>query len=149
MTTVEQLAVLDRLRARPFPERPGWSDGIWSGPGCHIADLRLSEDFWEDDGTRRREVMEQFEAECQALVMLLTRRWGAPEVLDLTGHLERSMEGEPVAEPLLSLCGYVVEIHAWRIDGRWIGIGVGQQDKELPFQLVVAVGEGDVGSVPG
>jgi hypothetical protein len=141
MTIAEQLATIDLLRGRPFPAERGWYGGVRSGPGFHLTDLDTSEDFWEDDGSRRPEAEADFEAACEALVALLSRRWGDPEVHDLTGHLVRSAQGEPVPEPLSTLSGFVGVVHAWRVDGRWIGVGVGQQAGELPFQLVVGIGE--------
>ncbi|WP_432094500.1 hypothetical protein [Streptomyces sp. bgisy100] len=150
MTTAEQLATIDRLRREPFPghRTPGRHGGTVGGPGFHLAELRRSHDFWEDDGTGWIETREQFAAEREALVLLLSRRWGSPEYVDLGVYLERSVAGEPVTEPLLTLCGCVTSVHAWRTGGRWIGIGVGQQSRELPFQLVVAIGEGNIGVVP-
>ncbi|MEU1806510.1 hypothetical protein [Streptomyces sp. NPDC019937] len=137
-STADHLAAIEDLRTRDFPaQRRG-------GPGCHVADLRVSEDFWDADLTRVEEVLEEFEAELAVLVQVLTLRWGAPEVLDLSDALERSAMGEPVPPPLDTLCGYVPELHIWRVEGRWIGLGVGQGDRELPFQLVVAIGEGSV-----
>ncbi|MFF3765434.1 hypothetical protein ACFYYR_15290 [Streptomyces sp. NPDC001922] len=148
MTTAEQLATIDRLRRQPFPGRPGRHGGTVGGPGFHLAELHRSQGFWEDDGTGWLEARDQFAAECEALVLLLSRRWGSPEHIDLGVHLERSAAGEPVPEPLLTLCGCATSVHVWWTGGRWIGIGVGQQARELPFQLVVAVGEGDVVPCP-
>ncbi|MET7765156.1 hypothetical protein ABZS86_15840 [Streptomyces sp. NPDC005355] len=142
MTSLAQyVATIDLLRARDFPAQRGTSERVESGPGFHVADLRVSEDFWDADLTRVEEVLEEFEAELSVLVHALTVRWGAPAVLDLTGHLERQAMGEPVPPPLDALCGYVPELHIWRVDDRWVGLGVGQGDRELPFQLLLAVGE--------
>ncbi|MCC9737802.1 hypothetical protein [Streptomyces sp. MNU89] len=144
MSTVEQLAAIDRLRARPLPAaRGGPSRGAEGGPGFHLADLRVSEEFWEDDGSRIREAEEQFEAECEALVVLLSRRWGEPRVLDLTEHLIRSAEGEAVPEPLATLCGCVGVLYAWRAGGRWLAVGLGRQGRELPLRLLAVVAEED------
>ncbi|MEU8827093.1 hypothetical protein [Streptomyces sp. NPDC048636] len=132
-TTARYLATIDRLRADALPAQ--------RGSGCRVADLRVSEEFWDADLTRVEEVGEEFEAELLVLVHVLSLRWGAPEVLDLTDHLERSAMGEPVPPPLDTLCGYVPELHTWRVDGRWVALGVGQGDRELPLQLVVAIAE--------
>ncbi|WP_107046776.1 hypothetical protein [Streptomyces albus] len=144
MSTAEQLAAVDRLRARPLPAgRGGPSGGAEGGPGFHLADLRVSEEFWEDDGSRMREAEEQFAAECEALVVLLSRRWGEPRELDLTEHLIRSAEGEPVPEPLATLCGYVGVLHTWQAGDRWLAVGIGRQARELPLHLLAVVAEED------
>ncbi|HCA85095.1 MAG TPA: hypothetical protein DEQ61_06140 [Streptomyces sp.] len=144
MTTAQQLETVDRLRTRPFPAERGWSaDGAYGGPGFHLADLLVSEKFWEDDGSRRAEAEEQFDAELVALVTLLGRRWGEPEELDLGEHLLRSVEGEPVPEPLSLVCGHVGTLYAWRVGGRRLAVGLGRQGTESPIQLLVLVAAGD------
>ncbi|MDX2704769.1 hypothetical protein PV350_18135 [Streptomyces sp. PA03-6a] len=142
------VALVDALRARPFPARRERCGAVDSGPGYHITDLRISADFWDADGDPgyRGQVEDDMEAECQALVEVFTERWGAPETVDLAAHLERSFHGEPVPPPLDTLCGYACEAWAWRVGDRWIGVCVGQADPELPFQLVAAVG--DAAAVP-
>ncbi|MFE9003265.1 hypothetical protein ACFYOY_14135 [Streptomyces sp. NPDC007875] len=140
-STADHVAAIEQLRARDFPAQRAADGRVESGPGFHVADLRVSEDFWDADLTRVEEVLEEFEAELSVLVQVLTLRWGAPDVLDLTDSLERSAMGEPVPPPLDTLCGYVPELSIWRVDGRWVGLGVGQGDRELPFQLLVAIGE--------
>ncbi|MFH8371279.1 hypothetical protein [Streptomyces sp. NPDC018031] len=136
------LAAVEALRTRPFPARPSTGAWTWSGPGHHVAALRVSEDFWDADLSRVQEVDEEFHAESEVLVRALSRRWGDPEVWDLTDHLERSALGEPVPPPLDVLCGYVGTLHTWQVAGRWIAIGVGQADRELPIQLIAAVADG-------
>ncbi|MEW9516272.1 hypothetical protein [Streptomyces tubercidicus] len=137
----EHLTLIDRLRLREFPAVPGRSAMVESGPGYHIAGLRVSEEFWDADAAEVAEAEEEFTAELSALVQALSLRWGAPETVDLTAQLERSAQGLPVRPPLDTLCGYVPRMHGWRVQGRWIGVGVGQGARELPFQLLVAVGE--------
>ncbi|TJZ59266.1 hypothetical protein FCH28_04020 [Streptomyces piniterrae] len=145
MTIDEYLTAIDRLRLRDFPAQPGCAAMVESGPGFHIADLRVSGDFWDADLTEVAAALDEFEAELTALVQALSLRWGPPGILDLGAHLERSAMGIPVRPPLDSLCGYVPQMYGWRVAGRWVGVGVGQGDRELPFQLLVAVGEEDVG----
>ncbi len=141
MTLDEQLTMIDALRLRAFPAQRTRSGLVESGPGFHIADLRVSADFWDADLVEVAEAEEEFEAGLTALVQALSLRWGEPETLDLTPCLERTASGLPVPPPLDTLCGYVPLMHRWRVRGRWIGVGVGQGDRELPFQLLVAVGE--------
>lgn len=139
MDLAAHLATVDLLRAREFPARRVRAGAVESGPGFHLADLAVSEDFWEDDGSRWAAVEDEFGAVCQALVELLAQRWGEPETLDLSPYLVRLDEGATVPPPLDVLCGYLPQVHGWRVESRWIGLGVGQWDGELPFQLVLAV----------
>lgn len=82
MDLAAQLAEVDRLRALDFPARQlrtpagpgGLLAGLDSGPGYHLADLAVSEDFREDDGSRREQVREDWEAACQGLAGLLAAR---------------------------------------------------------------------------
>ncbi|WP_406859520.1 hypothetical protein ABZO31_03915 [Streptomyces sp. HUAS MG47] len=143
MTLAGHLATIDRLRLDPFPESPVRSGLCDSGPGFHVASLARSEEFWEDDGTRRLEVEEQYEAERDALGELLAARWGAHEHVSLFSVLARSMDGEDIPEPWDVLSNHTPDLYLWRADGRWIGLGVSQWDDELPFELVLLVTEVD------
>ncbi|UZJ32980.1 hypothetical protein [Streptomyces endophytica] len=145
----EQLTTIDRLRLREFPAQRVRSAPAESGPGFHIADLRVSQDFWDADLAELAEAEEEFEAALTALVRALSLRWGEPHVLDLADALERTAQGLPVRPPLDTLCGFVPRMYGWRVAGRWIGVGVGQGDRELPLQLLVAVGEEEVAPVAG
>ncbi|KQX57409.1 MULTISPECIES: hypothetical protein [unclassified Streptomyces] len=129
MTTADHLTAIDSLRARGF-------DG---GPGFHLAELATSEEFWEDDGTGREIAEDQYQAERDGLAVLLTGRWGEPRELLLGPVLERSMEGESIPEPWSTLSCHTPDLVLWRVDGAWIGLGVSQWDKELPFQLLAVV----------
>ncbi|CAM5641644.1 hypothetical protein SALBM135S_06415 [Streptomyces alboniger] len=51
--------------------------------------------------------------------------------------------GEDIPEPWAQLSSSVPDLHLWRVDSRWIALGVAQWDKELPFQLLVVVTETD------
>ena len=133
MTTADHLAAIDLLRAR----------GLDGGPDHHLVELATSEDFWEDDGTRRPIVEDQYEAERDGLGALLTARWGEPRELDLGPVLERSMEGESIPEPWSTLSCHTPNLRLWRADGLWIGLGVSQWDKELPFQLLAVLTTAD------
>ncbi|WP_314173668.1 hypothetical protein [Streptomyces winkii] len=133
------LATIELLRARAFPARHGRQDGVVSGPGYHFAELSTSEEFWEDDGTGRLAAEEQYEAECGALSALLTRRWGEPQRFSLNSALIRSTEGEEIPEPWQGMSAGIPYVELWRAEGRWIAVGVSQQDRELPFQLIAAV----------
>ncbi|WP_320784679.1 hypothetical protein [Streptomyces sp. CRN 30] len=143
MDIAQHLAVIDRLCSADFPTEHGrWEAGT-AGPGHHVAELRTSTDFWEDDGTEREAVAAQYEAERDALSERLAERWGAPDVFSLWSVLVRSMEGEDVPEPWGVLASHVPDVHLWREagHGRWVALGVSQWDKELPFQLLALVTE--------
>jgi hypothetical protein len=133
------LAEIDRLRAGAFPAQHGREADVVSGPGYHTVELSTSEEFWDDDGTRRAAAEEQYEAECGALSMLLTSRWGEPQLMSLAGVLLRAAEGEEIPEPWRELSAGVPYVELWRAGDRWIAVGVSRLGPELPFQLVAAV----------
>ncbi|WP_418955806.1 hypothetical protein [Streptomyces tritici] len=139
MTLAGHLATIDRLRLDPFPEAPVRSGPCDSGPGFHVAELITSEDFWDDDGSRRELAEEQWEAEREALAQLLAGRWGEPQVFGLGSLLTRGFQGEHIPDPWDRLCNAVPDVHLWRVDGRWIVLGVAYGDKEMPLQLLAAV----------
>ncbi|MFF8811547.1 hypothetical protein [Streptomyces pactum] len=138
------LAAVDALCARALPGRPDPSGGPGTpaGPAHQVVELRASEEFWDADQSRIEEAEEEFGVELEVLVRALAGRWGEPEVLDLTGHLERSALGEPVPPPLDTLCGYVRTLHTWRIPGGWMGVGLAHSGRELPRRLIAAVAAG-------
>jgi hypothetical protein len=107
--------------------------------------LETSDDFWEDDGTRREETEEQYECDRDGLGERLTARWGPPQAFSLYSVLDRMLRGEEPAEPWASLSGHVPDVQVWRSDetGRWIALGVSQWDDELPFQLLAVVTDTD------
>lgn len=143
MTTTRLLSELDLLRSRAFPASPERSGDLDSGPGFHVAALATSEDFWEADAERRETVEEQYEAERDGLAAVLTARWGEPDRMSLWSLHARGMEGEELPEPWGVLCAHVPDLVLWRVGARWIGLGVSQWDKELPFQLLAVVTEVD------
>ncbi|CAM5511771.1 hypothetical protein [Streptomyces narbonensis] len=152
MTTARHLATIDEFRARLAdasgggrPSHPGTHPGVHPGvhPGFHLAELATSEDFWEDDGTRRALAEEQYEAERDGLAGLLAARWGPPVELDLWPLLERSLAGESLPEPWSTLCSDTPELLLWQDDDRWIGLGISQWDKELPLRLLAVVTTAD------
>lgn len=154
MSTAEHLAAIDLLRSREFPAEHGRSPSGVGGPGYHIAELLTSGDFWDDDGMEWEATSDQYDAERDALTVLLGERWGAPQIFSLASVFERAQgdaygyggeaaEGEDIPEPWGSLSSSVPDLHLWRADGRWIALGVSQWDKELPFQLLAVVTEID------
>ncbi|MFF4395316.1 hypothetical protein [Streptomyces sp. NPDC001480] len=138
MNIAHHLAVIDLLCTREFPPAHGRAEHGESGPGYHIAELRTSRDFWEDDGTEREETETQYEADRDGLAERLTERWGPPGAFSLFSVFRRSMEGEAVDEPWATLSSHVPDMLLWKSpeSGRWVALGVSQWDKELPFQLL-------------
>ncbi|MFE0172016.1 hypothetical protein ACFWZ2_06840 [Streptomyces sp. NPDC059002] len=149
MTTSQHLAAIDLLRSREFPGEHGRSERGSEGPGYHIAELLTSDSFWEDDGTRWHATEEQYEAERDALTVLLADRWGPPQRFSLASLFERTVAvdfgeaDEAIPEPWAQLSSCVPDLHLWQVDGRWIALGVAQWDRELPFQLLAVVTETD------
>lgn len=143
MSTAQHIATIDLLCARTFPTaRAGFETGT-SGPGYHLAELASGEGFWEDDGTRRAQEAEQYEAECTALASVLAARWGEPQLVSLWSTRVRAAEGEEIPEPWHELSYGVDHAHLWRTGGRWVAVGVSWQGEEQPFQLLAAVTEID------
>jgi hypothetical protein len=142
------LSIIDSLRSLPFPEeegRPG-ADGQWGGPGFHLAVLRESRDFWDDRSTETVEAAEQeLEANLTALAVILTKRSGAPQAVDLWSYLGLDDPDPDVTtrEPLSFLCSVAGSMQMWRLPNseRWIGLAIGQADPEWQFQLLAVVGE--------
>ena len=127
MSITQYLAVIDRLRsrlsggARPVGRRA-------AGPGFHIAELRTSDDFWEDDGTRREETLEQYEADRDALSQRCSAHAGAPRTCSACGAPSTGpTEGEDsTPSRWATLSCHVPDLHLWRADRRWIALGVSQ-----------------------
>ncbi|MFF9768793.1 hypothetical protein ACF1GT_19645 [Streptomyces sp. NPDC014636] len=145
MDIAKCLTLIDLLCAREFPTAHGRTEHGESGPGYHLAALRTSGDFWEDDGTGRQETAAQYEADRDGLTERLTSRWGPPQRFSLRSALARAMEGEALGEPWAELSEHVPDVHLWRAPGpdRWVALGVSHKAEELPFQLLGIVTETD------
>ncbi|MEV0537669.1 hypothetical protein [Kitasatospora sp. NPDC050463] len=152
--TEAQLSIIDELSALPFPEqdgKPGIGGG-WGGPGHHVAVLRESQDFWDD---RSEEIVEaaekELELDLEALAVVLTARWGSPTTVDLWPYLgfDNPDPEFMTPEPLGFLCNVAGSMRLWQppSSGRWLALAIGQADRELPFQLLTAIGEAS--SLPG
>lgn len=145
----EQLSIIDALIALPFPEQEGQSrtQHGWGGPGYHIAVLRESRDFWDVPGPETiTAAEEELEADLTSLVTVLAGRLGSPTVVDLWPYLGLDNPDYPdieaPPEPLNSLCMLSVSMQMWQVStDRWLGLTIGQVDRELPFELLAAVGE--------
>ncbi|MFF4694090.1 hypothetical protein [Streptomyces sp. NPDC001307] len=140
----EYLALIDELLAQPFPEANFHDDTGWGGPEHRVRILRASQEFWDDDdGQAAREADADLRAYLDALIAALTARWGEPLVVDLLPYLRAGLEGEAVSEPINCLSQLAGSMQAWprREPGRWLGLAIGQGDKELPLELLAAVGQ--------
>ncbi|MFI6728620.1 hypothetical protein NRF20_45045 [Streptomyces sp. R-74717] len=140
----EYLSLIDGLLAQPFPET-NFHDGTGcGGPEHRLRILRASQDFWDDDdGQAAREADADLRAYLDALIAGLTTRWGEPLVVDLWPYLRAGFEGEAVSEPINFLSQLAGSMQAWphRDSGRWLALTIGQEDKELPLELLAAVGQ--------
>jgi hypothetical protein len=141
---VDELAVVDALLTLPFPEEEWQDEDRFSGPGHHVLVLRASQDFWDDPEVEVvRAAQREIEAGFRALVTTLTTRWGKPETVDLWPYLETGGGDGPIPQPIDELCMLTGSMQVWRHPqvGRWLALTIGQGDKELPFELLAAVGE--------
>ncbi|MEU5256339.1 hypothetical protein [Streptomyces longwoodensis] len=143
-TLEEYLSLIDELLAQPLPEA-NFDDGTGcGGPEHRVCILRASQEFWDDDdGEAACEAEAELRACLDALIAALTARWGEPLVVDLLPHLRAGLEGKAVSEPINRLSQLAGSMQAWphRGPGRWLGLAIGQGDKELPLELLAAVGQ--------
>jgi hypothetical protein len=140
----EYLSLIDELLAQPFPEANFHDDTGWGGPEHRVRILRASQEFWEDDdGQAAREADADLRACLDALIAAFSARWGEPLVVDLLPYLRADLEGEAVPEPINCLSQLAGSVLVWpHLDpGRWLGLAIGQGDKELPLELLAAVGQ--------
>ncbi|KJS63723.1 hypothetical protein [Streptomyces rubellomurinus] len=143
------LAALDDLLARPYPAAETGDATGYGGPGWWVQDLYVSGEFWDDeDGEALQRADEEAAGHFDALARALTARWGEPFTVDLWSYLVASFDGEQpgreAPEPIGLLSGRATALHVWPLPGggRWLGLAVGQEDKELPVVLSVAVAAG-------
>lgn len=138
-------AAVVRLATAPYD--PPWSDGVdagrsGSGADFAIVALRVSPDFYEDEDYALHDaVLDAYETELWGVVHALDARWGAHRTVESAEYANRYLAGEAVAPFYASLCelGYFGDLQAWRVGGRTVAVGVGQQDAEEPVVLFAAV----------
>ncbi|MFD3655000.1 hypothetical protein ACTU45_15995 [Streptomyces sp. 24-1644] len=139
MTTAHHLRLIDGMRARDFPaERTPSGSGV-SGPGYHTAFLHADDEHWGSDETARLEHRAQCLAEHDALITLLTLRWGEPELVSLWSAQARMMAGEEMAEAWADPVAGCEYLQLWRIEERWIAIGLHLEDGGPGCELSVLV----------
>jgi hypothetical protein len=155
MDLADRLAMLDRLRVADLPAQRAGSGGVRGGPGFLLADLAVGADpragghGEREQGEGRAQDEADFRAGCQALIDALAGRWGEPEAVHLTPYLERAVAGEPVPEPMVALSAIVPEAYGWQVADRWIALGVGRWDQELPSRLVLLIAGVHIPRQPG
>ncbi|WP_406424285.1 hypothetical protein [Streptomyces sp. NBC_01589] len=140
----EYLSLIDELLAQPFPETDFYDNTGCGGPEHRVRILRASQEFWDDDdGQAAREADADLRAYLDALTTALTKRWGEPLIVDLWPYLRAGFDGEVVSEPINFLSQLARSMQAWpnRDSGRWFALIIGQGDKELPLELLAAVGQ--------
>ncbi|MFC9947769.1 hypothetical protein [Streptomyces pratensis] len=139
MTTAHHLRLIDGMRIKDFPTARVPSGSGVSGPGYHTA-LLLSEDGHEEgDGADQLERRVQCLAEHDALLTLLTLRWGEPQVVSLWSAQERMTAGEAIAEPWAEPVAGCDYLQLWRAEGRWIAVVLYQEDDGPACELGVLV----------
>jgi hypothetical protein len=139
MTTARHLEIIDLLRARGFPAERGPSDVGSEGPGFHIAELngRFGDGADPDADADREAEAEQRLAEQEGLLRGLTQRWGEPDLFSLASTRLRVERDEEVPDPWRRLSEQMGWLHLWRIEDRWIAVGLSE------FQLLAVVTEID------
>ncbi|WP_205023291.1 hypothetical protein [Streptomyces sp. HB132] len=139
MTTAHHLRLIDGMRSRGFPlERISSGSGV-SGPGYHTALLTGEHGHEERDGADRAEDRVQCLAEHDALLTLLTLRWGEPHVISLWSAQERMTAGEVIAEPWAEPVASCEYLQLWRAEGRWVAVVLYQGDDRSGCELGVLV----------
>jgi hypothetical protein len=133
------LSSLDELLVRPFPVI---THRVEQTPPHHI-DLRVSQDFWDDE--TRDEVFgpiySEFETERARLAQAITTRYGPPRRKDLRPYFYGDTPSELGSSLFAYLTSWFFEVDLWLVGRRGIVVEVGHEDKELPLQLMLVVGD--------
>ncbi|MFJ4966392.1 hypothetical protein ACIP6P_28730 [Streptomyces sp. NPDC088729] len=124
MTTAHHLRLIDGMCGGEFPSRRTPSVAGVSGPGFHTAYLRPYGGAGDDDDPTGAEHRARCLAEHDALLTLLTSRWGEPQVMSPWSARERMLAGEDIPEPWADLVAGCEFLRLWRIGERWIAIGL-------------------------
>ncbi|WP_069174170.1 hypothetical protein [Streptomyces griseus] len=153
MTTAHHLRLVDGMRAREFPaERVVSGSGV-SGPGFHTAYLYAEEEqggeeyegFGHGEGDAAEEVGRRSQglAAHDALLTLLTLRWGPPQAVSLWSAQERMAAGEVMAEPWAGPVASGEYLQLWRVQDRWVALVLHEQVEGPGCELSVLVTEID------
>lgn len=101
--------------------------------------LRDECDHGDGDRTDLLELRAQCLAEHDALLALLTLRWGEPQMVSLWSAQERMMAGEVIAEPWADPVASCEHLLLWRADSRWIAVVLYLDDDGPGCELGVLV----------
>ncbi|MFF9350375.1 hypothetical protein [Streptomyces sp. NPDC014734] len=143
MTTAHHLRLIDGMHARAFPAERVRSDSGVSGPGYHRASLHADIDHWDDDETALLEHRAQCLAEHDALLTLLSTRWGEPQMISLWSAQERMTAGEEIPEAWAETVAGCEYLQLWRIGDRWIALGLYLEEEGPGCELSAVVTEID------
>ncbi|MFI9628031.1 hypothetical protein [Streptomyces sp. NPDC052042] len=143
MTTAHHLRLIDGMRTRAFPaERDRSGSGV-SGPGYHTASLHADIDHGDGDEAVRLEHRTQCLAEHDALLTLLISRWGEPQTISLWSAQARMTAGEEIPEAWADTVAGCEYLQLWRIEDRWIAMGLYLEEDGPGCELNVVVTEVD------
>ncbi|MFE4451154.1 hypothetical protein [Streptomyces sp. NPDC056796] len=128
MTTAQYLRLIDGMRTREFPLERVPSGSGTSGPGYHTALLLGEEECGDRDQADRLERRARCRAEHDALLALLTLRWGEPQLISLWSAQARMIAGEAIAEPWDEPVASCEHLPLWRTEGRWVALVLYEED---------------------
>ncbi|WP_299536999.1 hypothetical protein [uncultured Streptomyces sp.] len=138
MTIARHLRLIDELRVREYPPEHAPSGSRSSGPGYHTAYLRGADEGGAAGEAASSESRAQVVAEQEALLDVLTRRWGEPDWVSLWSTRERMLRGEAIPEPWATSVVECQNLHLWKVDERWIALAF-LGDKAVGSQCDVVV----------
>jgi hypothetical protein len=108
-----------------------------------MVSLHVDDEHGDGDEAGRLEHRAQCLAEHDALLTLLTGRWGEPQVISLWSAQERMMAGEEIPEPWTDPVAGCEFLQLWRIEHRWIAMGLHLEEEGPGCELSVLVTEID------
>ncbi|MEU0357985.1 hypothetical protein [Streptomyces cyaneofuscatus] len=139
MTTAHHLRLIDGMCTGDFPQERTPSVSGVSGPGYHTAFLRTGHEPWDDDELAGPEHRAQCLAEHDALLTLLTARWGEPQVMSLWSAQERMLAGEVISDPWADPVAGCEFVRLWRVEERWVAIGLVLEEDGPGCEVTVLV----------
>ncbi|WP_405802735.1 hypothetical protein OG291_29200 [Streptomyces halstedii] len=139
MTTAHHLRLIDGIRAKEFPSERTASGAGASGPGYHTVYLHGEEALCDGDEAERVERRAQCRAEHDALIALLTLRWGEPQAVSLWSARERMLAGEETPQPWADAVARGAYLAMWRIEDRWIAVALHPDGEDPGSDMSVLV----------